>query len=91
MKEALNVLQVLRNSPVCDKKGRVIFKQRFKMADECNWLLKMISHIMALHCEESLGDLRELGTDHGSSEVNKLTLEFDSPANNYLNEKDHLK
>lgn len=87
MKEALNVLQILRNSPVCDKKGRVIFKQRFKMADECNWLLKMISHIMALHFEESLGDLRELGTDHGSSEVNKLTLEFDSPANNYLNEK----
>ncbi|KAM9894862.1 hypothetical protein OXX79_008437 [Metschnikowia pulcherrima] len=77
LKATSAILQTLRNSPVHDSRGKVIFQQRFKMAEECNWLFKMMSHIMALHYEESLKEIHKLGTDHGPSDVNMSTLQFE--------------
>ncbi|OBA24181.1 hypothetical protein METBIDRAFT_14148, partial [Metschnikowia bicuspidata var. bicuspidata NRRL YB-4993] len=70
IKDTMAVLQVIRDSPVYDENGELIFKLRFRMVEECRWLFKMMNHIMSLHYQESLKGIRELGTDHGSSAVN---------------------
>lgn len=72
LKQTMKLLQKLKGSLVRDANGKLVFKQRFKMVEECEWLFKMMSHIMSLSFEESIRNLGELGTDHGSSDVNKV-------------------
>lgn len=77
LNEAVAFLKKLKNTPVRDEDGKLVFRQRFKMVEECIWLIKMINHFMILSFEQSIKSLADLGIDHGSSAVNKrLFLQF---------------
>lgn len=72
MKDSIKLLERLQRSEVRDSNGKLIFRERFKMVNECVWVLKMSNHILALSFQESIRSLNDLGLDHGPSEVNKL-------------------
>lgn len=71
MKDSMKLMQHLQDSPVKNEKGKMIFRERFKMVSECMWAFKTSNHIMALSFEESIRTIKELGIDHGSADVNK--------------------
>ena len=71
MSDSMSLLQHLQNSSVKDEKGKLIFRERFKMVSECIWVFKTANHIMTLSFEESIRTIKELGIDHGSADVNK--------------------
>ncbi|WPK27515.1 hypothetical protein PUMCH_004906 [Australozyma saopauloensis] len=74
LRESISILRHLQNSLVYDTDGKIIFRERFKMLDESVWVLKLVNHIMALRHEETLNALKDIGIDHGSSEVNRQTF-----------------
>ncbi|ODQ81651.1 hypothetical protein BABINDRAFT_159912 [Babjeviella inositovora NRRL Y-12698] len=45
-------------------------KYRFEMTSECLWALKMLNHMVCLRLQESIHQLKYIGIDHGSDEVN---------------------
>lgn len=74
LRNSLALLRRLQDSLVLDSSGKLIFRERFKMVNECVWVLKLINHMIALRHEEVLRSCRDIGIDHGSSDVNKQTF-----------------
>lgn len=72
LQRCVQLLTKLQDSPVRDDRNRLVYRERFKMVSECIWAIKIINHSMELNFEESLKSIRELGTDHGPSDVNRL-------------------
>lgn len=75
LQNVLALLRKLQDSLVYDESGKMIFHERFKMVNECVWVLKLINHMAALTHEEALKVCQEIGIDHGSSDVNKETFD----------------
>lgn len=74
LQKAIRLIAILKNAPVRNAQGKIIFKERFKMARECLWALKMANRILILKFEEDIKALTNIGIDHGSSDVNKQTF-----------------
>lgn len=74
LRDSLALLRRLQDSLVLNSSGKLIFRERFKMVNECVWVLKLVNHMIALRHEEVLRSCRDIGIDHGSSEVNKQTF-----------------
>lgn len=74
LRDSLALLRRLQDSLVLDGTGKLIFRERFKMVNECVWVLKLVNHMIALRHEEVLRSCRDIGIDHGSSDVNKQTF-----------------
>lgn len=70
-KDCMGLFQSLQESEVIDERGKLIFRERFKMVSECIWAFKNANHMMSLSFEESIRAIKDLGTDHGSADVNK--------------------
>lgn len=70
-KNSINLICIIKKSTVKNEEGKVIFRERFKMAKECLWALKMTNHIVLLRLQEDLSDLNQIGIDHGSADVNR--------------------
>lgn len=68
---AIKLVLALKRANVKDDAGKVICKERFTMAKECLWALKMTNHVVLLRLEEDLRALNEIGVDHGLADVNK--------------------
>lgn len=71
---SINLMTIIKRSPVLNTEGRTIMKERFTMAKECLWALKMTNHMLSLKLKESYEELTNIGIDHGSSEVNEQTF-----------------
>lgn len=67
---AMKVLEKLQDLPVYED-GKMLFFERFKMVRECMWALKTANHIVSLGFTEAAQGLRDLGIDHGNSDVNR--------------------
>lgn len=70
-KNALDIVLTIANQDVKDKLGKVVVQERYKMAKECLWALKVTNHMMALRLEEDFADLRDIGFDYGSARINQ--------------------
>ncbi|CUM65985.1 uncharacterized protein PRCAT00003639001 [Priceomyces carsonii] len=70
-KKVIDLLNVIQSAAVINSKGRVLIKERFTMAKECSWALKMANHMLSLRLQEDVHDLNEIGINHGSADVNK--------------------
>lgn len=68
---AIKLVLALKRANVKDDAGKVVCKERFTMAKECLWALKMTNHVVLLRLEEDLRALNEIGVDHGLADVNK--------------------
>ncbi|ODV64689.1 hypothetical protein HYPBUDRAFT_85052, partial [Hyphopichia burtonii NRRL Y-1933] len=71
---SINLLTILNQLAVIDNQGKIIKNERFNMAKECLWALKTTNHILSLKFKEIFEDINEIGIDHGSSDVNKVTF-----------------
>lgn len=71
LQKSIKLIGVLKNAPVRNELGKIIFRERFKMAKECLWALKMANRILILKLREDIKALSNIGIDHGSSDVNK--------------------
>lgn len=74
LRNSIQLFNYLKDSPVKNSKGKVVIPVRFNMVKECLWALKMGNHILSLRLEEDRKTLKDIGIDHGSSEVNKQTF-----------------
>lgn len=72
--KAIEILTVLKSANVKSEDNKVIIRKRFKMAEECLWALKNANKIISLRFEQDLTNLRNLGDDPGSNEVNVATF-----------------
>ncbi|CCE72797.1 Piso0_000391 [Millerozyma farinosa CBS 7064] len=70
-KNALDIVSNIANQDVKDKSGKVVVQERYKMAKECLWALKVTNHTLALQLEEDFADLRDIGFDYGSARINQ--------------------
>lgn len=70
-KNAVDIVLTIANLDVKDKLGKVVVQERYKMAKECLWALKVTNHMMALRLEEDFSDLRDIGFDYGSARINQ--------------------
>lgn len=68
---AVRLISVLQKAAVYNEQGKVQQKNRYTMARECLWALKMTSRTLSLRFQQDFADLNHIGVDHGSSEVNK--------------------
>ncbi|MCH0629053.1 Zn(II)2Cys6 transcription factor [Kocuria palustris] len=64
-------LKILRKSPVRDELNKLIVRERFKMVKECIWAVKMTNHILLLRLQEDMDAIKQVGIDHGLSDVNQ--------------------
>ncbi|KAK6457018.1 uncharacterized protein RJT20DRAFT_94217 [Scheffersomyces xylosifermentans] len=71
LKDTIKLLQVLKRASVRNENGKLVIRERFKMVRECLWALKMANKILSLRLQEDIKALNTIGTDHGSSEVNR--------------------
>ncbi|KAG2734197.1 hypothetical protein G9P44_002203 [Scheffersomyces stipitis] len=71
LKDTIKLLTILKKASVRNEHGKLVMKERFKMVKECVWALKMANRILTLRLEEDIRALNTIGTDHGSSDVNK--------------------
>lgn len=71
---SMNLITIIKRSHVLNSDGRTIMKERFTMAKECLWALKMTNHTLSLKLKESYEELTNIGIDHGSAEVNEQTF-----------------
>lgn len=71
IQNSIRLITILSESSVKDVLGKIILKERFTMAKECLWALKMTNHILALRMKEDFEALTGYGIDHGSSDVNR--------------------
>ncbi|KAK6461557.1 hypothetical protein DFJ63DRAFT_288359 [Scheffersomyces coipomensis] len=74
LKGTIRLLTILKKSPVRNEQGKIIIKERFKMVKECLWALKTANRILSLRLQEDIKALDSIGTDHGSSDVNKASF-----------------
>lgn len=72
--KAIEILTVLKRANVKSEDNKIIIRKRFKMAEECLWALKNANKIISLRFEQDLNNLRSLGDDPGSSDVNEATF-----------------
>ncbi|ODV78655.1 uncharacterized protein CANTADRAFT_53337 [Suhomyces tanzawaensis NRRL Y-17324] len=71
LKGCIQLCSALKKASVRDESSRkVIIKERFKMAKECLWALKMANRMLSLRLQEDVKILGNIGIDHGSSDVN---------------------
>ncbi|KAL6451733.1 STB4 Probable transcriptional regulatory protein STB4 [Candida maltosa Xu316] len=71
LKNAIRLLTILRKAPIRNDQNKLVFRERFKMVRECMWALKMANRILTLRLQEDISALNNIGTDHGSSDVNR--------------------
>ncbi|CAH2351776.1 hypothetical protein CLIB1423_04S05710 [[Candida] railenensis] len=67
---SINLIMAIRKSNVKEG-GKIINRDRFKMAKECLWALKMTNHIVMLRLQEDIENMNKIGVDHGSADVNE--------------------
>ncbi|CAI5759859.1 unnamed protein product [Candida verbasci] len=91
LKNSIRLLNILKKSPIRNDKNKLIFRERFKMARECTWALKMANKMLTLRLQEDINALNNIGIDHGSSDVNLQTFSqlgrLESNSNNIKNKK----
>lgn len=71
---SIRLISTLSDAAVKDEQGEVVIANRYTMAKECLWAMKMTNRILSLRLEQDMNDVISYGIDHGSAEVNKQTF-----------------
>lgn len=71
LQATIKLMTILSEANVKNEQGEVVVANRYTMAKECLWAMKMANRILSLRLEEDMKDITSYGIDHGSADVNR--------------------